>query len=162
MVRMRILIALIVRMRMSMRRFHLQHPWMQIENFCGLFADVNTCSISSTGELHIIYGKMDSSMYRQILELRLQWMVCKFYGWQKWIFQQDNGSKHMTKIIKEWFITNKISVHSWPSQLPNLNTIENLWQLFKIAVHKRSPKNLVDSRLICMQEWTYHKRSVKS
>ena len=56
--------------------------------------------VHGTGELHIIDGKMDSSMYKQILELKLQPSEMKSYGRSKWIFQQDNDPKHTGEINK--------------------------------------------------------------
>ena len=97
--------------------------------------------------------KMDSSMYRLILEQKLIPRARKFYGQHKWIFQQDNDSKQVAKLTKGWFRNDKISVLSWPSQLPDLNPIENFWKMFKTAVHKRSSKSLADLKLICMKEW---------
>ena len=46
-------------------------------------------TVHGTGELHIIDGKMDSSMYRQILEQKPLPSARKCYGRRKWIFQHD-------------------------------------------------------------------------
>ena len=54
-------------------------------------------TVHGTGELYIIDGKMNSSMYRQILKQKLLPSARKFYGRRKWIFQQDNGHKHTAK-----------------------------------------------------------------
>ena len=34
-----------------------------------------------------------------------------------------------------------------------LNSIENLWRLFKFGVHKQCPKNHTELKVICMEEW---------
>ncbi|CAB1435100.1 unnamed protein product [Pleuronectes platessa] len=47
-----------------------------------------------------------------------------------------------------------MNVLKWPSQSPDLNPIENLWQDLKIAVHRRSPSNLTELHLFCQEEWT--------
>ena len=77
------------------------------------------------GDLHIIDGKMNSFMYRKILEKMLP-SAKKLYGRHRWTLQQDNDPKHTTNLMKEWFEKKKINVLPWPSQSPVLNPIENL------------------------------------
>jgi transposase len=49
------------------------------------------------------------------------------------IFQQDNTSVHTSRETKEWFIGKNIHPMYWPSLIPDLNPIENVWG---ILVHK--------------------------
>ena len=53
----------------------------------------------------------------------------------------------------EWFRSKHIHVLEWPSQSPDLNPIENLWQVLKIALHRRSPSNLTELERFCKDEW---------
>ena len=43
----------------------------------------------------------------------------------KWIFQQDNETKHSSKLANEWFRVNGVMVMTWSA--PDLNAIEHLW-----------------------------------
>uniref|UniRef100_A0AAY4D8I4 Tc1-like transposase DDE domain-containing protein n=1 Tax=Denticeps clupeoides TaxID=299321 RepID=A0AAY4D8I4_9TELE len=72
---------------------------------------------------------------------------------RRFTFQQDKDAKHKARATMEWFKTKHIHVLEWPSQSPDLNTIENLWQDLKNAVHKHCPSNLTELELFCKEDW---------
>lgn len=94
-----------------------------------------------------------SAKYRQILEENLFQSARDLGLGRRFTFQQDNDRKHKAKATMEWLSRKKVNVLEWPSQSPDLNPIENLWQDLKTAVHRRSPANLKELELFCQEEW---------
>lgn len=111
-------------------------------------------SAHGTGRLHIIEGRMDGAMYRNILDKNLFASAKSLKMKRGWVFQQDNDPKHTANDTKKWFENKKIKLLKWPSQSPDLNPIENLWRVLKIRVHARQPTNLNDLKAICVEEWS--------
>jgi len=52
--------------------------------------------------------------------------------------QHDNDPKLTSKSTTEWLKKKRIKVLHWPSQSPDLNTTEMLWQDLKKALHNQN------------------------
>ena len=102
---------------------------------------------------------MDGAKYRQILEENLLQSAKDLRLGRRFTFQQDNDPKHTAKVTLEWLKNKNVNVLEWPSQSPDLNPIENLWQDLKIAVHQRSPSNLTELEQFWQEEWANIARS---
>ncbi len=70
-------------------------------------------------------------------------------------FQQDNASCHKAQIILDWFLEhdNEFTLLKWAPQSPDLNPIEQLWDVVEREIHIMDvqPTNLRDA---IMSIWT--------
>lgn len=96
---------------------------------------------------------MDAPLYVTILASCLPPSVERM-GLSDFIFQQDNDSKHTAGVTKRFFENRRIKVLPWPAQSPDMNPIENLWEIVKDRVAELQPKNVAELRAKILEVWS--------
>lgn len=109
-------------------------------------------SSNGTGPICRVNGIMDQFVYVNILKKHLLPFANENLA-QDWIFQADNDPKHTSKRAKNFLESKQINVMTWPSQSPDLNPIEHLWNDVDKIIKQKKPSNLDALYAIIEETW---------
>lgn len=100
-------------------------------------------SSKGTGRLHIVDGNMNAVKYLDVLKNRLVPQLHDWYGSASppdFIYMHDGAPCHKAHRITNALRDDlKLKVLDWPGNSPDMNPIENLWDMLKVKISKDNP-----------------------
>ena len=107
------------------------------------------------GQIYCFTDNLNADKLCEIYKHTLLPTAITFFGEDKdkWILQEDNDPKHLSKKAQNWKVDNQINRLSWSSQSPDLNPMENVWAVLKANVSKYKPASAKELVRVIKKEW---------
>lgn len=98
-------------------------------------------SSQGTGRLYIVEGTMRQDQYIAVLDTKMLPQVHEWYPDGDFLFMHDSAPCHKAKKVTKFLQDKQIRVLEWPGNSPDLNPIENLWELLKREISRENITN---------------------
>lgn len=108
------------------------------------------------GDLYKVEGILKKEQYHKILSRYAIPSGLRLHG-QGFVMQQDNDPTHTSKLCKN-FLQKKaeagvLELLEWPSQSPDINPIELIWEEMDRRIKKKRPTSLPGLEKIIREVW---------
>lgn len=116
---------------------------------CGMFSWYESCS------LVFVESEHTTVQYLDVLVVKVHSAILHFYSAGDGYLMDDNTSKHRARIVRYWFIEHQLDFQQihWLPQKPNLNLIENLWNMLTHPRAISSSSNLQNHKACEENAW---------
>ncbi|GBN64832.1 Transposable element Tcb1 transposase [Araneus ventricosus] len=115
-------------------------------------------SFHDLGPLTPVEGTLDSCAYLSIVADHVHPYVATVYSANDGMFQQDNATCLVSKIVRAWFEEHdeEFQLLPWPPNSPDLNPCENLWEHLDRLIRQKDPppRNLHELRDVLLFSWS--------
>ena len=112
---------------------------------------------SSKGFDRIVYfkEKLNAELMCDIYKRGLLPKARKQFGHDSmlWKLQENNDSKHRSKLPVNWKRNNGVHEIYWPSMSPDLASIENVWQLLKMNLRRKKIRSYLSLVSAIKRQW---------
>jgi transposase len=126
------------------------HPLPQLNGKVSLWGCICT---EGLGYAELFSGSLNSTQHRDILRHNLLPAFKQFFPTGPWYFQQDNARFHTTAETIEFLHNKGITSIEWPPWSPDLNPIEDLWNVLKQRVYSHYPQTMEELEHWIGIEW---------
>lgn len=90
-----------------------------------------------TGRIYIVEGTMRQDQYKEVLQSKLFPQLQEWFpNGESFVFMQDGAPCHTAHSIKAFLQQENVPLLPWPGNSPDMNPIENVWELVKREIAK--------------------------
>jgi len=117
-------------------------------------------SVHGPGRLYIVEGMMNQDQYNTVLQKSFLPQLTEWFPQRNYIFMQAGAPCHTAKKVTRFLEDNEVKLLSWPGNSPDLNPIENVWNILKrkVTVMKPTTKRSLTE---CLLSVWYHKSNIR-
>ncbi|CAF1405644.1 unnamed protein product [Adineta ricciae] len=107
------------------------------------------------GPIVVYTGRLNGPAYVKVIEEALPMFIENTFDASNnnWAYMHDNAPAHRSKYTADWFENNHINILEWPSNSPDMNPIENVWDYMDKELRKLKPTNVAQLQEMLGKLW---------